>query len=180
MRRRSGALERGIEPAPGSVLIVDEAGMVGTRDIATLVGAAGRAQAKLVLVGDDRQLPEINAGGAFRALGQRLGAVGLREVHRQREPWDRDALSALRGGDAERRAGAYHAHGRLIAAPPADAVRDTLADDWWHAHEAGERTLMIAHRRSDVADLNQRARARLRDAGRLGTNALYTNHRASP
>ena len=51
------------------MLIVDEAGMAGTRDIAALADAAGRAQAKLVLVGDDRQLPEIDAGGAFRARG---------------------------------------------------------------------------------------------------------------
>lgn len=172
------ALDRGIELASGSVLIVDEAGMVGTRDLAALAGAANRAQAKLVLVGDDRQLPEIDAGGAFRALAQRLGAVELHEVHRQREPWDRDALSALRGGDAERFAEAYHAHGRLIAAPTADAARDTLAGDWWRAHDAGERALMIAHRRADVADLNRRARGLLRDAGRLGSDALRTDRRA--
>jgi Ti-type conjugative transfer relaxase TraA len=176
--RLGHALGRGIELAPGSVLVVDEAGMVGTRDLATLADAAGRAQAKLVLVGDDRQLPEIDAGGAFRALAQRLGAVELREVHRQRERWDRDALSALRGDDAERFAEAYHAHGRLIAAPTADAARDTLAGDWWQAHEAGERALMIAHRRSDVADLNRRARALLRDAGRLGSDVLCTDQRA--
>jgi hypothetical protein len=102
----------------------------------------------------------------------------LREVHRQREPWDRDALSALRGGDAERFAAAYHAHGRLIAAPTADAARDALADDWWRALQVGERALMIAHRRSDVADLNRRARALLRDAGRVGSDALRTDRRA--
>lgn len=84
----------------------------------------------------------------------------------------------MRGGDVESFAQAYHAHGRLIAAPTADAVRDTLAGDWWHAHEAGERALMIAHRRLDVADLNRRARALLHDAGRLASDALRTDHRA--
>lgn len=74
------ALRRGFELAPGSVLIVDEAGMVGTRDLVALADAAHRARAKLVLVGDDRQLPEIDAGGAFRALAQRLGAIELREA----------------------------------------------------------------------------------------------------
>ncbi len=131
-----------------------------------------------MLVGDDRQLPEIDAGAAFRALAQRLGAIELREVHRQRDPWDRDALSALRGGDTERFAEVYHAHGRLIAAPTADAARDALADDWWRAHAAGDGALMIAHRRADVADLNGRARARLRDAGRLGPEAVRTGDRA--
>ncbi|MGH2900435.1 MAG: hypothetical protein ACRDMZ_17300, partial [Solirubrobacteraceae bacterium] len=54
----------------------------------------------------------------------------------------------------------------------------TLAADWWRAHGAGERALMIAHRRSDVADLNQRARSLLRDAARLGPDALRTDNRA--
>ena len=162
------AFERGIELAPGSVLIVDEAGMAGTRDLAVLADAAELAHTKLVLVGDDRQLPEIEAGGAFRALARRLGAIELHEVHRQREPWDRDALAALRRGDVERFAVAYHAHGRGIAAPNADAARAALVNDWWRAHKAGERALMIAHRRADVADLNRRARALLRDTGRVG------------
>lgn len=152
--------------------------MVGTRDLAALTDAATRALAKLVLVGDDRQLPEIDAGGAFRALAERLGAVELREVRRQREPWDRDALDALRRGDAQRFAETYHAHGRLFAAPTTDAARATLTRDWWRAHEAGERALMIAHRRADVADLNRRARAVLREAGRLGPDALLTGERA--
>jgi ATP-dependent exoDNAse (exonuclease V) alpha subunit len=63
---------------PGAVLIVDEAGMVGTRDLAVLAGTARTSNAKLVLVCDDCQLPEIQAGGVFRALAQRLGAVELR------------------------------------------------------------------------------------------------------
>src|SRR5438874_2014095 len=87
---------------PGSVLIVDEAGMVGTRDLAGLADAAERSRAKLVLVGDDRQLPEIEAGGAFRELAERLGAIELRQVRRQRDAWDRDALAALRAGEVER------------------------------------------------------------------------------
>jgi conjugative relaxase-like TrwC/TraI family protein len=172
------ALERGIELAPGSVLIVDEAGMVGTRDLSALAAAADCSRAKLVLVGDDRQLPEIDAGGAFRALAERLGTVELREVHRQGEPWDREALAALRDGDVERFARAYHDRGRLIAAPNADAARDALTQDWWWAYEKGDRALMIAHRRSDVADLNQRARTLLREAGHIGPDVLLTDELA--
>ena len=86
-RRRSprldAALDGGIELARGSVLIVDEAGMVGTRDLAALACAAHARTRSSSLVGDDRQLPEIQAGGAFGALAERLGAVELREVRRQ-------------------------------------------------------------------------------------------------
>jgi Ti-type conjugative transfer relaxase TraA len=172
------AFGEGVALAPGSVLIVDEAGMAGTRDLAALAHAAERAAAKLVLVGDDRQLPEIEAGGAFRGLAERLGALELREVRRQRDGWDRDALAALRDGDVERFAREYQEHGRLVAAPTAEAARVALVEDWWSAREQGADALMIAHRRSDVADLNARARERMRAAGRLGTDDLHAAGRA--
>jgi conjugative relaxase-like TrwC/TraI family protein len=172
------ALDEGVALTAGSVLIVDEAGMVGTRDLAALAQAAERAAAKLVLVGDDRQLPEIEAGGAFRALAERLGALELREVRRQRDGWDRDALAALRDGDVERFAREYQEHGRLVAAPNADAARAALVEDWWSARDQGAVALMLAHRRSDVADLNARARERMRTAGRLGADDLHAAGRA--
>ncbi len=172
------ALDGGAELALGAVLVVDEAGMVGTRDLAVLAAAAQRSQAKLVLVGDDRQLPEIQAGGAFAALAQRLGAVELQEVRRQREPWDRSALADLRGGNVDAFARAYLDHGRLVAAPNAEAARGAMVDDWSAAHESGASTLMIAHRRRDVADLNARARDRMRALGRIGPDVLVTGERA--
>ena len=172
------ALDRGVRLARGSVLVVDEAGMVGTRDLARLVDAAKHAQAKLVLVGDDRQLPEIQAGGLFTALADRLGAIELTEVRRQREPWDRDALAALRDGDLEVFASAYDDHGRIVATPTAEAARERLVADWVQAHERGERAVMLAHRRHDVADLNQRARELLRGLGRIGGDQLVTDRRA--
>lgn len=172
------ALDRGAALSPGSVLIVDEAGMVGTRDLARLADAAASARAKLLLVGDDRQLPEIEAGGAFRALAERLGAIELRAVRRQREAWDRSALAALRSGELDRFATEHERRGRIVAAPTAEAARAALVDDWWAASERGASALMIAHRRRDVADLNARARERMRQAGRIGDDELSMSGRA--
>ncbi len=167
-------LDHGYALAPGSVLVVDEAGMVGTRAVAEIARHAGHASAKLVLVGDDRQLPEIQAGGAFRGLAARLGATELREVRRQREEWDRTALNALREGDVRSWAQEYRERGRLTGAPDPEAVRAALISDWWRAHREApsETSVMIALRRVDVADLNERARACLRAAGRLGPEEL--------
>ena len=176
--RLTYALEKGGQLARGSVLVVDEAGMVGTRDLARLLGATEQAQAKLVLVGDDRQLPEIQAGGLFSALADRLGAIELTQVRRQHEEWDRNALAALRDGDLDHFARAYYDHGRIVAAPSADAARAALVRDWWSATEPGDRALMIAHRRADVADLNRRAREHMRAAGRLGVDELVAGDRA--
>jgi len=73
-------------------------------------------------VGDDRQLPEIDAGDGFRGLAERLGCVELTEVRRQRHEGDRSALDALRAGDVGRWADAYREHGRIVARPTADAT----------------------------------------------------------
>ena len=163
-------LHHGYTLPPGSVLIVDEAGMVGTRAIAELADHARDTDAKLVLVGDDRQLPEIEAGGALAGLARQLGAIELTEVRRQRHEWDRAALTALRKGRVGEWADAYREHERIIAAPDAASARSQLVTDWHAAQiqHPDQDVVMLAHRRADVSELNQRARERLRAAGRLG------------
>jgi hypothetical protein len=173
-------IDQGNGLAPGSVLVVDEAGMVGSRTIDRLAQHAAETGSKLVLVGDDRQLPEIDAGGAFRRLARELGAIELHQVHRQREMWDRDALAQLRQGKVREWSDAYRDHGRLVARPTSDELRETLVDDWWEAArrpDSGD-AIMIAHRRSDVAELNALARDRMHRDGRLGDEELVTGTRA--
>ena len=97
-----------------AVLVVDEAGMVSTRQLAELVDHAERRRAKLVLVGDHRQLAEIEAGGAFRALASRLPAIELTENRRQVDRWERDALELLRDGDPRVALQQYEEHGRVV------------------------------------------------------------------
>jgi conjugative relaxase-like TrwC/TraI family protein len=85
-----------------TVLVVDEAGMLGSRKLARLLDHASQAQAKVVLVGDDRQLAAIDAGGGFRALRLRLGASELTENRRQHQAWEREALSSSARGWSRR------------------------------------------------------------------------------
>ena len=87
---------------PDTVVVVDEAAMVGTRKLALLCDHVAQAQGKVVLVGDHRQLPAIEAGGAFAALAQQLGAIHLTQNQRQRDPIEREALTELRTGDPGR------------------------------------------------------------------------------
>jgi Ti-type conjugative transfer relaxase TraA len=173
-------IDQGNGLVPGSVLVVDEAGMVGSRTIDRLAQHAADTESKLVLVGDDRQLPEIDAGGAFRRLARALGAIELHQIHRQAEAWDREALAQLRRGEVQAWSEAYRDHGRLVARPTSDELRATLVEDWWEAArqpDAGD-AVMIAHRRSDVADLNALARERMARDGRLGEEELITDRRA--
>ncbi|MBA2729339.1 MAG: AAA family ATPase, partial [Euzebyaceae bacterium] len=161
-----------------TVVVVDEAGMVGTRTLARLLGHAETVGAKVVLVGDHRQLPEIDAGGGFRGLAARLDAIQLVDNRRQGAVWERAALNELRDGNPSVALAAYTAHARIVVADNADVCREQLVSDWWAATAdqldardvtAGVGTVgvMVAARRSDVDDLNERARRRLAATGRL-------------
>ena len=160
---------------PGSVLVVDEAGMVGTRQLARLLGHAEAQQVKVVMVGDPQQLPEIDAGGLFRGLATRLPAIELADNRRQSHGWEQAALDELRHGDPDAALAASKSHGRIRTADTAQQLRDRLVHDWWDtAKEDLPGSLMIALRRSDVADLNHRARTKMLAAGQLTGPAVVT------
>jgi hypothetical protein len=152
--------------AAGAVLVVDEAGMVPTRDLAALLDHVEHVGGKLVLVGDHGQLPELEAGGTFRGLVRRGVAIELRDNVRQVHLWERQALEELRDGRAEEALARYRAHGRISVNADARKTRGALVGDWLAA--SGGEAVMIAHRRADVADLNRLAREQLRRSGRLG------------
>ena len=155
-----------------SVVVLDEAGMVGTRDLAELARHAGEAGAKLVLVGDDAQLPEIAAGGAFRALARSLGAIELSENRRQQYEWERDALLAIREGRPREAVEAYLAHGRIHVGEDAEAAKRALVADWWQATRAGDDAIMICATRAEAEDLSRGARALREAAGEIRGDAL--------
>ena len=180
LTRLLAPLDRG-EPsplAPGSVLVVDEAGMVGTRTLARLLNHAQRRDVKVVLVGDHRQLPEIDAGGLFRTLTEKLDRIELTDNRRQNHAWEQAALDQLRHGDPNAAICAYQQHGRVVTDHDPDTLRDQLVDDWWHtARPALLDSIMIALRRAEVDDLNLRARRHLADAGLLTGPTLQTADR---
>ena len=161
---------------PGSVLVVDEAAMVGTRQLARLLDHALEQQVKVVLVGDPHQLPEIDAGGLFRALATRLPSVELTVNRRQTQAWEVDALEQLRHGDIDTALDAYRDHGRIVTASDAEGLRERLVADWWDTVDqlGSHSTVMVALRRVDVDDLNARARSRMAADGRLTGPALDT------
>ena len=157
---------------PADVVVLDEAGMVGTRDLAALLAATEKAEAKLVLVGDPRQLPEIEAGGALAALVERIGAIELTENRRQRQPWERLALDALRLGRADVALATYERAGRVYSAPSVTEARRELVARWAESYTSGHDAVMLAVGRAEVASLNEAARATLRQRGRLGADVL--------
>lgn len=135
--------------APNTVLLVDEAGQVGTRALAEVAGHLDRAGAKLVLVGDTHQLPEIEAGGAFRGLVDRLPVCELTVNYRQTEPAEKERVAELRSGDVSRALRMYDDAGRIVRGATADELRNRLTQDWY----AAWRRQPTEERRADVVML---------------------------
>ena len=153
--------------AEGTVVVLDEASMVATRDLGELVERVVDAGGKLVLCGDSRQLPSIRAGGAFEAVTARTRPIELQDNRRQVEAWEREALDALRSGSVADAVRLYEANDRLVLGGDRTLLIDRLVEDWWTSSQQRE-AVMIAVRRADVRELNARARRRMRGAGRLG------------
>ena len=162
--------------APNSVVVVDEAAMVGTRQLAPLLEAAEKSGAKVVLVGDDHQLPEIDAGGAFRGLRDRAMSVELTENRRQRHEWEKHALDRLRGGDVAEAIAEYTSHDAVVVGANADEVRRQLVEDWWKARQEttdpAAQPIIIAARHVDVDRLNDQARAMRKAGGELSGSSV--------
>jgi ATP-dependent exoDNAse (exonuclease V) alpha subunit len=141
--------------------------MTGTRKLARLHQHVHEADGLLVLVGDHRQLAEIDAGGLFEHLATTTNVVQLRTNRRQQHPWERSALTELRNGDVDKALTAFDQNERIHHAPSADAIRELLTQHWFQLRDEGHQPLVLASTRSDVADLNQRIHQRLVDIGQL-------------
>ncbi len=154
----------------GDVFVIDEAGMVGSRQLARFIGEADQRGAKVVLVGDHEQLQAIGAGAPFRTIAEQIGHAELSDIRRQRQDWQREASVAFATHKTAEGLAAYRDHGDIHFAASqdearAEIVRDYLADR--DARPDGTRVTM-AHRRADVRALNQGIRAELQDSHQLG------------
>lgn len=171
-------IERGEEELDRrTVLVVDEAGMVGTRKLVELAQLCERAKTKLVLVGDERQLAAIDAGGSFRALRLRLGGTELTENRRQSTDWGKQVTALLREGQNRAAFGVLREQGRVTVARSAQEANDALVAAWWPRYFAGIHAGMLAQTRAEVDYLNVVARQLMRDDGRLGPDAFHHDGR---
>jgi Ti-type conjugative transfer relaxase TraA len=169
------ALDKGRDSLTArDVLVVDEAGMIGSRLMARLLTYVRAAGAKIVLVGDPEQLQAIEAGAAFRAIIERCGAARMTEVRRQREAWQQAATAELateRTADALDR---YEAAGMVHRHDTHDAAMAALVEHWDRARRAApaQSQIILAYTRADVRELNKKARAVRRAAGELGAGQI--------
>lgn len=151
-----------------TVFVLDEAGMVASKQMAGFVEAVTRAGAKLVLVGDPEQLQPIEAGAAFRAIVERVGYAELETIYRQKEAWMRAASLDLARGRIDAALITYAGKGKVIGEALKDDAVDKLIADWDRSYDPAKSTLILAHLRRDVRMLNIRAREKVVARGVVG------------
>ena len=161
------------------VLVVDEAGLTGTRQMERVLSAVRDAGAKLVLVGDPEQLQAIEAGAAFRSLAEAHGAVEITEIRRQRDDWQRGATRALATGRTGDAIQVYAEKGMVHMAETREVARADLVAGWDRARrdDPGKSRIILTHTNAEVRDLNVAAREKLRDRGELGSDVDVTTER---
>ncbi|MBY3384134.1 AAA family ATPase, partial [Rhizobium laguerreae] len=178
----------------GDVLVIDEAGMVSSQQMARVLKLMEQAGAKVVLVGDAMQLQPIQAGAAFRAITERIGFAELAGVRRQREPWAREASRLFARGEIERGLDAYARHGHLVEAETRAETIARIVADWTEARKQairnstvvandgrlrGDELLVLAHTNQDVKRLNEALRSVMTGEGALDEGRSFRTERGA-
>ncbi len=152
------------------VLVIDEAGMLGTRQMERVISEAQRVGAKVVMVGDPQQLQAIEAGAAFRAAAERHGAVEIASIRRQQIDWQREATRELATGRTGQALGRYEQAGHVHVAETREAARTELVDAWDRDRQAkpDASRIILTHTNDEVRALNEAVREKVRASGDLG------------
>lgn len=166
---KADVLPEAFDIMPGDVIVVDEAGMAGTKRLADVVAIAKQAGAHVRLIGDDRQLSAVEAGGALRLLDREIGSVELEHLHRFLDTEEAAASlhlrDPLRPGDPFTW---YRDNNRIVGGTP-ERMADEVFAHWQRDTDAGIPALMLARTTDKVTTLNARAQAYQIASGAVNT-----------
>jgi len=155
----------------GDLVVVDESAMTDTPALAAIHRHIDAAGAKLLLVGDHRQLAAVGAGGGMELLAQAGASYELAEARRFTAEWERDASLRLRAGDG----GVlreYHQHGRLVDAGTVEQAEQSAARAWLADTLAGKRSILLVDRNDQAAALSAALRVELVRLGRVAEDGV--------
>ena len=158
-----------------TILVIDEAGMCGTRLMARLIDEVQKGEGKLVLVGDAKQLQPVDAGGPFKAIGEAVGQAELKEIRRQREKWAREAVHSIAEGHAEDALYAYAEHGLLTVTDNRRDAMQALVADWKEDKTALHEKLILTGTNQEARIINRRIQEERAEAGEVGKEKLAVN-----
>ncbi len=156
------------------ILVVDEAGMLGSRQVARILAEAKSAGAKVILIGDTQQLQAIEAGAAFRAISEKVPSIELTEIWRQKEEWQRNATRSFAKGEIDKALSAYEKHQYLHGYDSESEAKAALIAKWQDVRATSPETsqIILSYKRSDVTELNHLARNLRKSLGELKKDIL--------
>jgi Ti-type conjugative transfer relaxase TraA len=161
------------------IVVVDEAGMLGSRQLARIVDEVTKAKAKLVLVGDPQQLQAIEAGAAFRAISEQVNYVELTEIRRQKESWQQQATKEFATKQTQVALDRYVKTNHIHEAATRTLAKSEMINMWndVRLQLPGCSQIMLAYTRDDVKDLNEQARNLRQQQGELGKDHSFKTFR---
>jgi conjugative relaxase-like TrwC/TraI family protein len=158
-----------------TTVFFDEAGMADTHRL-ELVAVIDRAGAKLVPVGDGKQLPSIGPGGMFDRLTALMPVVEIESVRRTRDPDEQRAWAALREGQPERAMAYYRERGKLHLADTRDEAAEAAVQKWAELTEmldSAQVALIADGSNREIDRLNARAQYLRSERGELGEREVW-------
>lgn len=161
------------------ILVVDEAGMIGSRQMHAILSRAEEAGAKVVLVGDPEQLQAIDAGAAFRAITERVGFAEMSDIRRQKEAWQKEATRDFALQKTGEGLHAYDKRDCVHQYETKNSAISAMVERWDEnrGQNPNEVQIMLAYTRADVKSLNESARAIRSQQGELGKDHTFTVER---
>lgn len=162
------------------ILVIDEAGMLGTAQKARIMKEVAASGAKAIPVGDPEQLQAIQAGAAFRGIAERTGYIELTDIRRQRIDWQKEATKELATKQTDKAFTRYSEQGFVHALPTQDLARAAMVSQWNEDRLAhGGTSMMLAYTRDDVGALNGLARIERKSRHELGQDVTVQTERGS-
>ena len=157
-----------------SLIVLDEAGMVGTRDMVSVLQIAKDAGAKVILLGDTLQQGSVSAGAALRVISKEIGSSRLNEIFRQKDLKQREAVHDFFAGKAAKGLDSYVARGNVHFAEGAEATDRLVIEKWMQSRtaHASQSHLMMASDNASVNNLNELAHAARKAAGEIGDGLM--------
>ncbi|MBF0482997.1 MAG: AAA family ATPase [Desulfovibrionaceae bacterium] len=153
-----------------TILLIDEAAMLDTEIMEKILINADKAGAKLILVGDDRQLASVARGGMFTEFRHTFGAAEITKVRRQAEDWQKDASVLFSEGRFLDGLKLYQEHkGTMHWLPDSQSQEEALVGEWSRdiGHDPAQARFVYAGTNAEVNRLNQKLRSILSEHGNV-------------
>ena len=146
------------------VVIIDEAAMLGNEKMKHVFEHAQALGAKIILVGDEKQLSSLDGGRPFEVLKNTLGAAEINTVRRQNHEWQRQAAQDFRQGEVRKALIAYEDRNLLTHGPSLENIKGKLVEHWIadHKREPNASQLILSSTRETAVELNLALREQLK------------------